>query len=120
MEDSEEQMRRDEANRLEFGGKRKPSFDSSEHPQQQQDFMLAKCRKLNGDNNVCIQEGYRNYESKPVFSISVPEKFRVRLEICSPDSFSVTPVQLQGFRCPEEQDCLRQLREILSEVSSLL
>ncbi|KAL1196782.1 TATA-binding protein-associated factor BTAF1 [Cardamine amara subsp. amara] len=115
MEVSEDQRRRDEANRLDFVEKRKPSFDSSEHPQQQQNFRLAKCRKLDGGNDVCIQEGYQNYESEPVLITNVPEKFRVRLEICSPDSFSVTPVQLQGFRCPVEQDCLRQLSEILSE-----
>lgn len=120
MEVSEEQRRRDEANRLAFSEKRKTSFDSSENPQRQQDFRLAKCRKLDGGNDVCFQEGYRNYEPERGLSTSVPEKFRVRLEICSPDSFSVTPVQLQGFRCPEEQECLRQLREILSEVSSSL
>jgi len=120
MEVSEEQRRRDEATRLAFAEKRKQSFDSSENPQRQQDFRLAKCRKLDGSNDVCPQEGYRNYEPVRVLSTSVPEKFRVRLEICSPDSFSVTPVQLQGFRCPEEQECLRQLRKILSDVSSSL
>ncbi|EFH49584.1 SNF2 domain-containing protein [Arabidopsis lyrata subsp. lyrata] len=119
MEVSEEQRRRDEANRLAFSEKRKTSFDSSENPQRQQDFRLAKCRKLDGGNDVCFQEGYRNYEPERGLSTSVPEKFRVRLEICSPDSFSVTPVQLQGFRCPEEQECLRQLREILSEAIPL-
>lgn len=120
MEISEEQRRRDEANRLDLREKRKVSFDSSEYPQQQKNFRLAKCRKLDGGNDVCFQEGYRNYETEPGLSTSAPEKFRVRLEICSPDSFSVTPVQLQGFRCPEERECLRQLSEILSEVSSLL
>ncbi|XP_010424730.1 PREDICTED: DNA annealing helicase and endonuclease ZRANB3-like [Camelina sativa] len=112
MEVSEEQRQRDEANRLVlFGEKRKPSFDSSGNSQRQQDFRLAKCRKLDDGNDVRFQERNRNYES----GTSVPEKFRVRLEICSPDSFSVTPFQLQGFRCPEEQECLRQLREILSD-----
>jgi SNF2 family DNA or RNA helicase len=119
MEVSEEQRRRDEATRLAFAEKRKQSFDSSENPQRQQDFRLAKCRKLDGSNDVCPQEGYRNYEPVRVLSTSVPEKFRVRLEICSPDSFSVTPVQLQGFRCPEEQECLRQLRKILSDAIPL-
>ncbi|XP_010452747.1 PREDICTED: DNA annealing helicase and endonuclease ZRANB3-like [Camelina sativa] len=112
MEVSEEQRRRDKANRLMlYGEKRKPSFDSSGNSQRQQDFRLAKCRKLDDGYDVGFQERNRNYES----GTGVPEKFRVRLEICYPDSFSVTPFQLQGFRCPEEQECLRQLREILSD-----
>ncbi|XP_006286920.2 DNA annealing helicase and endonuclease ZRANB3 [Capsella rubella] len=115
MEVSEEQRRREEANRLVlFGEKREPSFDSSGNSQRQQDFRLAKCRKLDVGNDVRFQERNRSYESESGLSASVQEKFRVRLEICSPDSFSVTPLQLQGFRCPEEKECLRQLREILS------
>ncbi|XP_010491398.1 PREDICTED: DNA annealing helicase and endonuclease ZRANB3-like [Camelina sativa] len=109
---SEEQRQGDESNRLVlYGEKRKPSFDSSGNSQRQQDFRLAKCRKLDDGYDVGFQERNRSYES----GTSLPEKFRVRLEICSPDSFSVTPFQLQGFRCPEEQECLRQLREILSD-----
>ncbi|ESQ40715.1 hypothetical protein EUTSA_v10012481mg [Eutrema salsugineum] len=115
MEVSEEQRRRDEEDRLMLGEKRKPSFDSSENPQRQQNFRLAKCRKLDGGNDVGFKEGYRSYEYDPGTITSVSEKFRVRLEICSPDSFSVTPVQAQGSRYPEKQDCLRILSEILSE-----
>ncbi|KFK25159.1 hypothetical protein AALP_AA8G073500 [Arabis alpina] len=105
MEFSEEQRRSNEENRLTFGEKRKLS---SENPQRLHDFRLAKCRKL---EDGCFQEGNRSYGSNPGLSTNKPEKFRVRLEICSADSFSVTPVQVQGFR---EQDCFRQLREILS------
>ncbi|WZZ37922.1 hypothetical protein YC2023_034181 [Brassica napus] len=98
-----------EEDRFTLGEKRNPSFDdsSSENPQRRHDFRLSKCRKLDGGNGAVSRE--------PGSNTSVVEKFRARLEICSPDSFSVTPVQLQGFRFPEKQDCLRQLNEILSE-----
>ncbi|KAL0672379.1 hypothetical protein Bca4012_000359 [Brassica carinata] len=98
-----------EEDRFILGEKRNPSFDdsSSENPQRRHDFRLSKCRKLDGGNGVVSRE--------PGSNTSVVEKFRARLEIYSPDSFSVTPVQLQGFRFPEKQDCLRQLNEILSE-----
>ncbi|KAF2582149.1 hypothetical protein F2Q68_00000223 [Brassica cretica] len=98
-----------EEDRFRLGERRNPSFDdsSSENPQRRHDFRLSKCRKLDGGNGAVLRE--------PGSNTSVVEKFRARLEICSPDSFSVTPVQLQGFRFPERQDCLRQLNEILSE-----
>lgn len=106
----------DEANRFMLGEKRKPSSDddSSENPHRlPHDFRLSKCRKLDGENDVV----YRSRESDPGLTASIPpEKFRARLEICSPDSFTVTPVQAKGFRFPEKQDCLRQLNEILSDV----
>ncbi|KAJ4908684.1 DNA annealing helicase and endonuclease ZRANB3 [Raphanus sativus] len=105
----------DEANRFMLGEKRKPSSDddSSENPHRlPHDFRLSKCRKLDGENDVV----YRSRESDPGLTASIPpEKFRARLEICSPDSFTVTPVQAKGFRFPEKQDCLRQLNEILSD-----
>ncbi|KAL0842749.1 hypothetical protein Bca101_015994 [Brassica carinata] len=89
-----------EEDRFMLGEKRKPSFDdSSENPQKiRHDFRLSKCRKLDVENDVVLHD--------PGSTTTVPEKFRARLEICSPDSFSVTP---------EKQDCLRQLNEILSE-----
>ena len=102
-----------EEDRFILGEKRNPSFDdsSSENPQRRHDFRLSKCRKLDGGNGVVSRE--------PGSNTSVVEKFRARLEIYSPDSFSVTPVQLQGFRFPEKQDCLRQLNEILYEVGRI-
>ncbi|WZY80175.1 hypothetical protein YC2023_026559 [Brassica napus] len=98
-----------EEDRFTLGEKRNPSVDdsSSQNPQRRHDFRLSKCRKLDGGNDDVSRE--------PGSNTSVVEKFRARLEICSPDSFSVTPLQLQGFRFPEKQDCLRQLNEILSE-----
>lgn len=92
-----------EEDRFMLGEKRKPSFDdySSGNPQKiRHDFRLSKCRKLDVENDVVLHD--------PGSTTTVPEKFRARLEICSPDSFSVTP---------EKQDCLRQLNEILSEVN---
>lgn len=96
-----------------LGEKRFPSFDSSENSRKQHDFRLSKCRKLDGGNDIVFQESHRSLESE---TTRVPEKFRARLEICSPDSFSVTPVPVNGFRFPEKEDCLGQLNEILSEV----
>ncbi|CAH8388090.1 unnamed protein product [Eruca vesicaria subsp. sativa] len=101
-----------EEDRFMIGEKRTPSFhDPSQNSHKQHDFRLSKCRKLDGGNGVVSQESHRSHE----VTATVPEKFRAKLEICSPDSFSVTPVQIQGFRFPEKQDCLRQLNEILSE-----
>ncbi|CAN8298649.1 unnamed protein product [Cochlearia groenlandica] len=105
----------EEETRLGFVEKRKPSFDSSETQQRQHGFRLAKCRKLDGGDDVGFQEGNRSYEDDPRYSTSFSEKFRVKLEICSLDSFSATPFQVLGFRFPEEQNCLVRLNEILYE-----
>ncbi|EPS62667.1 hypothetical protein M569_12124, partial [Genlisea aurea] len=45
-----------------------------------------------------------------------PEKFIARLEVCSPDSFSVTPVAVEGFVFPGEAACLEKIVGCLSDV----
>ncbi|XP_071701949.1 uncharacterized protein [Rutidosis leptorrhynchoides] len=55
-------------------------------------FTLAKCQKLS------------------------PEKFTVRLEISSPDSFSVKPLPVDGFKFPGETACFEKLSEFLPNV----
>ena len=48
------------------------------------------------------------------------ERFWVKLEICSPDSFSVTPLAVQGFANPAVEDCLQSLSDCLPNVSGFL
>ncbi|XP_059444296.1 LOW QUALITY PROTEIN: uncharacterized protein LOC132176179 [Corylus avellana] len=109
MEITEEQRKRAEANRLAALAKRKVLLESSSEQQQQkrlpQDpWELFKCRKLSGEKRP------------PADPVPMPEKFRVRLEICSPDSFFAAPEAVQGFMCPGDEECLRRLSDCLSAV----
>jgi hypothetical protein len=113
MEITEEQRKRAEANRLAALAKRKALLESSSEQQQekrlpQDPWKLFKCRKLSPEQRA------------PAHQVSMPEKFRVRLEICSPDSFSAAPEAVQGFVYPGEEECLRRLSECLYAVSGLL
>ncbi|KAK3225853.1 hypothetical protein Dsin_005715 [Dipteronia sinensis] len=98
MEMTEEQRQRAEANRLAAIAKRKAKQQINQEP-----WKLFKCRKLSVE------------PTKPHAS-PLPDKFRVRLEICSPDSFSVSPLWLKGFVYPGEGECLRRLSLSLSHV----
>lgn len=55
-------------------------------------WKLAKCQKLSSEN------------------------FMVQLEICSPDSFSVKPLRVDGYTFPGEAACFEKLSECLSNV----
>ncbi|KAI3953780.1 hypothetical protein MKW98_017604 [Papaver atlanticum] len=92
MEITEEQRKRAEANRLAALEKRKALSSIREDA-----FRLYKCQKPNA-------------LPKP------PERFQVRLEICSPDSFAITPEPLQNFSYPGEAECLRRLGDFLAFV----
>lgn len=48
------------------------------------------------------------------------EKFMVRLEISSPDSFSVKPLSVDGYRFPGDAACFEKLSECLSNVCYLI
>lgn len=48
-----------------------------------------------------------------------PEKFTVRLEISSPDSFSVKPLPVEGYKFPGEAACFERLSECLFNVRDL-
>ncbi|KAK2655549.1 hypothetical protein Ddye_008601 [Dipteronia dyeriana] len=98
MEMTEEQRQRAEANRLAAIAKRKAKQQINQKP-----WKLFKCRKLSVE------------PTKP-HAPPLPDKFRVRLEICSPDSFSVSPLWLKGFAYPGEDECLRSLSLSLSHV----
>lgn len=122
MDITEEQRKRAEANhltalnRLAALAKRKAILGSSELQQQQQrrlpqdPWKLFKCRKLSSE-----QPSTSSAESVP--KALSPENFLVRLEVCSPDSFSVTPEAVQGLAYPGEEECLRGLTNCLSDVS---
>ncbi|KAF9593056.1 hypothetical protein IFM89_020063 [Coptis chinensis] len=89
MEITEEQRARAERNRLAALEKRKASTQGL--------MGLFKCRKISPER----QEQF------------LP-KFRARLEICSPDSFMITPLPLPGFPYTGEFDCLQKLSSWLS------
>ncbi|XP_050223840.1 uncharacterized protein LOC126673653 isoform X2 [Mercurialis annua] len=117
---TEEQRQRAESNRLAALAKRKAFTESAINQNQQQEqqqqnnpWRLFKCRKLSPDHtpsttNITPIEPKSNTHSD--------QKFRVRLEICSPDSFSITPKALQGFVYPGEEECLNRLNCCLSDV----
>ncbi|KAF5187160.1 Pentatricopeptide repeat-containing protein [Thalictrum thalictroides] len=90
---TEEQRQRAERNRLAALAKRKATTVMKEHGV----MGLFKCRKISPEPQLL-------------------PKFRVRLEICSPDSFSITPMPLPPFPYPGDAECLRNLSSWLSFV----
>ncbi|GAV68280.1 SNF2_N domain-containing protein/Helicase_C domain-containing protein/HNH domain-containing protein [Cephalotus follicularis] len=120
METTEDHQNIDETNLL-SALKRKSVAESSADQQKQEFYQdswkLFKCRKFSTKWNPT------RYPKSPLISpvnpdstTHLPEKFRVRLEICSPDSFSVTPEALKGFVFLGEDECLRRLNDILADV----
>lgn len=109
MEITEEQRRRAEANRLAALEKRKRAAEMPGVGA----WELFKCRK--------IQRLSPEPEKKPELPPPPPplSPFRVVLEICSPDEFSITPQPLQGSPFPGEMECLRIIEASLSSVCPL-
>lgn len=107
MEITEEQRKRAEANRLAALAKRKATLTATPT---QEPWKLFKCRKISGSSSTDL-----NFP-KPQ-PANIPEKFRVKLEICSPDSFSATPEPVEGFEYPGEAVCLQKLYDCLSDVN---
>ncbi|XP_020226303.1 DNA annealing helicase and endonuclease ZRANB3 [Cajanus cajan] len=107
MELSEEQLQQVEANRAAAMAKRKAFLESKAKQQPQREnttnnnnpWHLFKCQKL------------------PLSPKPQPPKFLARLQICSPDSFSVTPLPLPNFPFPGHQHSLATLTNILSHVT---
>lgn len=110
---TEEQRKRAEANRAAALAKRKAILSLTEQPAHEkgQNWNLYKCRKLSPHANIPVAK-------QPLTSDSSgpPEKLRVRLEICSPDSFSVTPVAIEGFAFLGEDACFEKLRDCFLNV----
>lgn len=114
MEITEEQRQRTEANRLAALAKRKALQQSATTASNRQDaWRLSKCRKFSTEPAHFPKSALAD----PNSTTQLPENFRVRLEICSPDSFSVTPLAIEGFVYPREEECLRRLGQWLSDVS---
>ncbi|XP_057791867.1 uncharacterized protein LOC131008825 isoform X2 [Salvia miltiorrhiza] len=107
---TEEQRKRAEANRAAALAKRKAILSLTGQPAH--DWNLSKYRKLSPHANIPLAK-------QPLTSGSSgpPEKLRVRLEICSPDSFSVTPFAVEGFAFPGEDACFEKLRDCFSNVA---
>lgn len=106
MEITDEQRKRAEANRLAALAKRKGTLTVTTA---QEPWKLFKCRKISGSSSTDL-----NFP-KPQ-PAHFPENFRVKLEICSPDSFSATPEAVEGFEYPGEAVCLQKLYDCLSDV----
>ncbi|GMN54237.1 hypothetical protein TIFTF001_023365 [Ficus carica] len=122
MHITDEQRKRAEANRLAALAKRKAileSFNGGQQLQQQEQppWTLFKCPKLSHElapNPNSLAHSYSTIQKDPIRVADLPEKFRVRLEICSPDSFSASPIALRGFAFPGGEECLRRLTDCLS------
>ncbi|KAL6953470.1 DNA helicase [Sarracenia purpurea var. burkii] len=116
MEMTEEQRRRAEANRIAALAKRKALAEAATNKDV---WNLFKCRKVSTDHTTTFPATKHPSSADP-FPKPQPsplsEKFRVRLEICSPDSFSVTPGSVEGFAYPGEAVCLEKLSDCLSNV----
>ncbi|KAJ4791573.1 chromatin remodeling factor18 [Rhynchospora pubera] len=104
MEITEEQRRRAEANRLAALEKRKRAAESA---QQQDAWRLSKCPKIPPP-------------APPPQNPPPPPApgFRVVLEICSPDEFSVSPEPLDGSPFQGEAECFRIIENCLLPVVS--
>ncbi|OMO51229.1 SNF2-related protein [Corchorus capsularis] len=122
MELTDEQRKQAEANRLAAIAKRKALIESStatvnSHYQQNQAhyWRLTKCPKLS-NHNTHIPQRPQASNLDPVSSTQLSKKFQVRLEICSPDSFAVTPETLEGYVYQGDEECFRRMENILSDV----
>ncbi|KAI4343927.1 hypothetical protein L6164_011216 [Bauhinia variegata] len=123
MKLTEEQRKQIETNRLAAIAKRKALLESrAESHQQEHPWELVKCRKLSHDElnprSIHLPKEPQIISARQVPPKPLPNKFRflVRLEICSPDSFSATPLRLQGVPYPGEEPCLKRLSDSLSDV----
>ncbi|XP_052483259.1 uncharacterized protein LOC105788446 isoform X3 [Gossypium raimondii] len=120
MKLTEGERKQAEANRLAAIAKRKALLQSSSadiHCQENQShyWRLAKCPKLANDN-AQIPKRPQDSKSMPVSSTQLSKKFQARLEICSPDTFSITPETLKGCLYPGDEECLRRLGDVLYDV----
>ncbi|XP_023516624.1 DNA annealing helicase and endonuclease ZRANB3 [Cucurbita pepo subsp. pepo] len=116
MDITEEQRKRAEANRLAAIAKRKALVESSNGQLQRQDpWKLFKCRKLSTE--LSAASAVQSSKRLSCNNTHLPERFRVRLEISSPDSFSITPEAVEGYSYPGEENCFRKLSDFLFNVT---
>lgn len=114
---TEEQRKRAESNRAAALAKRKAILSLTERTTHQKvPWELFKCRRLSPEATADFPVTKQAITSDSTGACQKPEKFLARLEICSPDSFSVTPVAVEGFVFPGEDICFEKLRDCLSNV----
>ncbi|OWM65249.1 hypothetical protein CDL15_Pgr008839 [Punica granatum] len=120
---TEKQRIRAETNRLAALAKRRAAAGSTaDSPFPTDPWKLFKCRKLSagGAGKAPPADGFLNRpgclpeSSKPECQLT--DRFRIRLEICSPDSFSAAPEPVKGFAFPGEEECLWRLGDYLANV----
>ncbi|KAG5223509.1 DNA annealing helicase and endonuclease ZRANB [Salix suchowensis] len=118
MQITEEQRQRAEINRLAALEKRKAYIINQQQQQQQHQnpWRLFKCRKLSpGPSSItCTTNPPLFNRVNPDLDTHLPQTFRLRFEICSPDSFSITPEAIKTFPYPGEEKCLYTLKSCLS------
>ncbi|KAK4781882.1 hypothetical protein SAY86_015984 [Trapa natans] len=118
---TEEQRLRAEANRLAALAKRRAATGDVPGPPRPQDpWRLFKCRKISANrvDKTSPGTGLTVQARCPSGSLEsrLTERFRIRLEVCSPDSFSATPEPVKGFQFPGEEECLHRLDDFLADV----
>jgi SWI/SNF-related matrix-associated actin-dependent regulator 1 of chromatin subfamily A len=108
VELTEEQIKQMEANRVAALTKRKAFLESNSQQPQRNPWNLFKCQKIDQP-----QPFQPKPEPEPNF------KFLARLEICSHDSFAISPLPVPNFHFPTFDTCFSILNNILSRVSYL-
>ncbi|XP_028548522.1 DNA annealing helicase and endonuclease ZRANB3 isoform X3 [Dendrobium catenatum] len=117
MEITEEQRRRSEANLIAALEKRKRVEERSKDDP----WRLFRCRKVpsptlspSSSSGGPVPEKKNSVSLRPPEPPKPPERFRVVLEICSPDEFAVSPEPLPGFSFPGAAECFRIVEAAIS------
>ncbi|KAL8056880.1 hypothetical protein ABFS82_04G147000 [Erythranthe guttata] len=114
---TEEQRKRAESNRAAALAKRKAILSAAD--QKNDCWELFKCRKISSTATANFPVPKQPITAESTGTAPKPEKFRARIEICSPDSFSITPVAVEGFVFPGVDVCFQMLSDCLSNVELL-
>ncbi|MQL74105.1 hypothetical protein Taro_006455, partial [Colocasia esculenta] len=115
MEITGEQRRRAEANRLAALEKRKRLAEAA--AARDGEWKLSGCQKTS--TQALPRGDVPPLQQGPRAPVEQPCRFRVVLEICSPDEFCVTPQPLPGFSFPGEAECFRKIDACLSSAAVL-
>lgn len=104
MEITEEQRKRSEANRLAALAKLHRAADAAK----QDVWKLFKCQKVSPKRDA----------APPPPKMENPQavRFRLVLEICAPDAFSITPQPVKDSPFPGRDECLQMIYAFLSSV----
>lgn len=102
MEITEEQRKRSEANRLAALAKLNRAAEATK----QDVWKLFKCQKVSPERDA----------ASPPPKMENPQavRFRVVLEICAPDAFSITPQPVKDSPFPGRDECLQMIDQPIS------